>query len=237
VPDPDEALTLLLNAGGALAGVMERLAAERLERPTGDLTSALVRSEVDGERLTHQEIASFFILLCVAGNETTRTAISHGVLALDRFPQQAARWRADPALSRTAVEELVRWASPVTWMRRTATQDTVLSGQQLRAGDKLVLFYAAANRDETVFDRPEQFDAGRTPNPHLGFGAAGPHVCLGAHLARRELAVVFRVMAELLPDLRVAGPPDSLRSSSVNGVERLPVRVGDGPSPSSRRAP
>jgi cytochrome P450 len=205
---------------------MERLAAERRETPTDDLTSALVRTEVDGETLSSQEIASFFILLCVAGNETTRNAITHGVVALDRFPEQRARWAADPSLGRTAVDEVVRWASPVTWMRRTATQDVTVAGQQFRAGDKLLLFYGSANRDERAFDRPDVFDVGRSPNPHLGFGAPGPHFCLGAHLARREVDVAFRVLFELMPDLEVAGPPDQLRSSFVNGVKRLPVRLG-----------
>lgn len=226
IEDETEALTKFLEAGGALAGLMERLAAERLATPTDDLTSALVRTEVDGESLSSQEIASFFILLCVAGNETTRNAITHGVLALDRFPEQAARWAADPSLSKTAVDEVVRWASPVTWMRRTATQDVSVGGQDFRKGDKLLLFYGSANRDERAFDRPEEFDVGRSPNPHYGFGAPGPHFCLGAHLARREVDVAFRVLFELMPDLAVAGPPDQLRSSFVNGIKRLPVRLG-----------
>jgi cytochrome P450 len=204
---------------------MERLAAERLERPTDDLTTALVRSEVDGERLTHAEIASFFILLLVAGNETTRNAITQGVLALSEHPEQRARWAADPSLTRTAVEEIVRWASPITWMRRTATQDGELDGFRFRAGDKFLLFYAAANRDPAVFHDPHVFDLGRDPNPHVGFGGHGPHFCLGAHLARREIAVTFQPLFERLPDLEVTGEPDRLRSSFVNGIKRLPGRL------------
>ncbi|MCW2607497.1 MAG: cyp [Frankiales bacterium] len=225
IEDENDALGLFLEAGGTLAGIMQRLAEEREANPTGDLTSALVTTNVDGERLTFQEIASFFILLCVAGNETTRNAISHGVLALHEHPEQRARWMADPELTKTAVDEIVRWASPVTWMRRTATQDVELNGRSFQKGDKFLLFYNSANRDEDAFEAPERFDVGRSPNPHFGFGAPGPHFCLGSHLARREVAVAFRVLFELLPDLEVAGEPDRLRSSFVNGIKRLPVRL------------
>jgi cytochrome P450 len=223
--DEDDPLTAFLEAGMALAGVMERMAAERVEHPTDDLTTALVRSEVDGERLTHAEIASFFILLLVAGNETTRNAITQGVLALSEHPEQRARWVADPSLTRTAVEEIVRWASPITWMRRTATQDGELDGFRFRAGDKFLLFYAAANRDPAVFRDPHVFDLARDPNPHVGFGGHGPHFCLGAHLARREIAVTFQALFDQLPDLEVTGEPDRLRSSFVNGIKRLPARL------------
>jgi methyl-branched lipid omega-hydroxylase len=225
IEDQDEPLTALFEAGIALAGVMERLAAERLERPTDDLTTALVTTEVDGERLTHQEIASFFILLLVAGNETTRNAISQGVLALSEHPEQRARWMADPSIDKTAVEEIVRWTSPITWMRRTATQDGEVNGHRFSAGDKFLLFYAAANRDPQLFADPHVFDLTRDPNPHVGFGGHGPHFCLGAHLARREIAVTFRQLFEQLPDLEVAGEPARLRSSFVNGLKRLPARL------------
>jgi methyl-branched lipid omega-hydroxylase len=225
IENQDDPITAFLEAGMALAGVMERLAAERVERPREDLTTALVTTEVDGEQLSHQEIASFFILLLVAGNETTRNAISQGVLALSEHPDQRARWAADPSLNRTAVEEIVRWTSPITWMRRTATQDGELNGQRFTAGDKFLLFYAAANRDPAVFRDPHVFDLSRDPNPHFGFGAHGPHFCLGAHLARREIAVTFRELFERLPDLEVNGPPDRLRSSFVNGLKRLPARL------------
>jgi cytochrome P450 len=225
IADQDDPLTAFLEAGMALAGLMERMAAERVEQPTDDLTSALVRAEVDGETLSHQEIASFFILLVVAGNETTRTTISQGILALSEHPAQRARWMADPELTRTAVEEIVRWVSPVTWMRRTATQDVEIDGHRFAAGDKFLLFYAAANRDPEVFADPQVFDLGRDPNPHVGFGGHGPHFCLGAHLARREIAVTFSELFARLPDLEVAGPPDRLRSSFVNGLKRLPARL------------
>jgi cytochrome P450 len=225
IDDQDDPLTAFLQAGIALAGIMERLAAERLERPREDLTTALVTTEVDGETLSHQEIASFFILLLVAGNETTRNAISQGVLALSEHPEQRTRWLADASIDRTAVEEIVRWTSPITWMRRTATQDGELNGLRFSAGDKFLLFYAAANRDPEVFADPHVFDLTRDPNPHVGFGGHGPHFCLGAHLARREIAVTFRGLLEKLPDLEVTGEPDRLRNSFVNGLKRLPARL------------
>ncbi|SOC48828.1 Cytochrome P450 [Blastococcus aggregatus] len=223
--DEADPLTALLEAGMAMAELMGRLAAERIENPTDDLTTALVNSEVEGEKLTHQEIASFFILLLVAGNETTRTAIAQGLLALSENPEQRARWMADPSMDKTAVEEIVRWVSPVTWMRRTATQDGELNGHSFKEGDKFLLFYAAANRDAEVFENPHQLDLSRNPNPHVGFGGHGPHFCLGAHLARRELAVTFRRLFEICPDLEITGEPARLRSSFVNGLKRLPARL------------
>jgi cytochrome P450 len=226
VESDEHAVAAFLHAGELLAGLMTRMAVERRARPAGDLTTALVDAEVDGQRLTDQEIASFFILLLVAGNETTRTAISQGVLALSEHPDQRERWAAHPDLDRTAVEEVVRWTSPITWMRRTSTQEVELSGQTFAAGTKFLLFYAAANRDPAVFADPHRFDLGRDPNPHVGFGSKGPHFCLGAHLARREIAVTFRTLFDHLPDLEVTGPPDRLRSSFVNGLKRLPARLG-----------
>jgi cytochrome P450 len=223
----EDALGMFLVAGQMLSELMHRLAAARREHPTDDLTSALVNANADdGDSLTDQEIGSFFILLCVAGNETTRNAISHGVWALHSFPEQRRRWIEDPSLTKTAVEEIVRFATPVTWMRRTATQDVEVNGQQFREGDKVVMFYGSGNRDETVFDDPDSFDVGRSPNPHIGFGARGPHFCLGAHLARREIGVAFQTLFELLPDLEVVGEPDRLRSSFVNGIKRMQVRLG-----------
>ncbi|NEK57314.1 cytochrome P450 [Geodermatophilus sabuli] len=225
IEDQEQQLTVFLQAGMELAALMEALAAERLERPREDLTTALVTTDVDGERLSHQEIASFFILLLVAGNETTRNAISQGVLALAEHPEQRARWAGDPGLDRTAVEEVVRWASPVTWMRRTATRDGEVNGHRFAEGDKFLLLYGSANRDPAVFRDPEVFDLGRDPNPHVGFGARGPHFCLGAHLARREIAVTFRALLDQLPDLEVTAEPDRLHSSFVNGIKRLPARL------------
>jgi cytochrome P450 len=148
------------------------------------------------------------------------------VLALAEHPAERDRWAADPGLTRTAVEEVVRWTSPITWMRRTATQDVELSGQAFPAGSKFLLFYGAANRDPAVFADPHRFDLTRDPNPHVGFGSRGPHFCLGAHLARRELQVTFRAIFDQLPDLEVTGPPHRLASSFVNGLKRLPARLG-----------
>ena len=169
------------------------LAEDRRVNPREDLTTALVQAEVDGERLTSAEVASFFILLVVAGNETTRNAISHGVLALTRYPDERAKWWADyEAMAPTAVEEIVRWASPVIYMRRTLTEDCELSGVKMAAGDKATLWYCSANRDEDKFADPWTFDVARTPNPHAGFGGGGAHFCLGANLARREISVAVR---------------------------------------------
>jgi cytochrome P450 len=226
--NPEEAMGQVLTAGQMLADLMNRLAEQRKASPTDDLTSALVNANIDGETLTYQEIASFFILLCVAGNETTRNAITHGVYALDRHPEQKTRWLADESLTKTAVEEIVRWASPVIWMRRTATKDLMIGERSFKQGDKFVLFYSSANRDDAAFDQPNHFDLARSPNPHFGFGARGPHFCLGAHLARREITVAFRSILELMPDLEVVGEPDRLRSSFVNGIKRMTVRVPQG---------
>ncbi|MDH4171681.1 MAG: cytochrome P450, partial [Acidimicrobiia bacterium] len=160
--------------------------------------------------------------------DTTRTAISHGMNLLSQNPDQRAIWQADVAgVTDTAVEEIVRVASPVTFMRRTATGDHTVSGHRFTEGDKVVLFYGAANRDPRQFDEPERFDVRRDPNPHVGFGGPGPHFCLGAHLARRELSVVFRQLFDRLPDIEVSGQPTPLESAGiplVGGIKRLPVR-------------
>ncbi len=222
VPEGDDPLVAFINAGVELREMMEELGRFRLESPTDDLTSALVNANVDGEALSRAELASFFILLVVAGNETTRNAISHGLLALTEHPDQRARWVSDfEGLASTAAEEIVRWASPVIWMRRTLAEDTELSGTSLRAGDKVILVYASANRDEDVFTDPFRFDVGRSPNPHAGFGAPGPHFCLGAHLAREEIVVMFRELLRRLPDIEATGEPDRLRSAFINGIKHL----------------
>jgi cytochrome P450 len=198
------------------------LAAQRRSHPTDDLSTALVQAEVDGERLTDAEVASFFILLAAAGNETTRNAISHGVLELTRHPDQRDRWWADfDGMSKTAVEEIVRWASPVIYMRRRVNEDTVVGGQQMQAGDKVAMWYASANRDEAHFADPYRFDLARDPNPQVGYGAGGPHFCLGANLARREITLAFRELFERVPDLHAVGEPDMLLSEFIHGIKRL----------------
>jgi len=159
----------------------------------------------------------------VAGNETTRNAISHGLWAFTEHPDQRAIWAADfDTVAPTAVDEIVRWASPVIFMRRTTTAPTTLSGHDFAAGEKVILFYNSANRDEEVFEDPQRFDVLRHPNPHLGFGAPGPHFCLGAHLARREITVMFKELFRHLPDIRATAEPDRLRSNFINGIKHLP---------------
>jgi cytochrome P450 len=222
VPGGADPLAAFMEAGQQLSLLMSELAEARRVNATDDVTSALITTNIDGESLTTSEVASFFILLVVAGNETTRTAISHGLLALSEHPDQRALWQADPvAIGATGADEIVRWGSPVTWMRRTVAEETVLGDEALHPGDKLILFYNSANRDEDVFDDPFRFDVKRSPNPHVGFGAAGPHFCLGAHLARQEITVMFRQLFERLPDIAASGEPDRLRSSFINGIKHL----------------
>jgi methyl-branched lipid omega-hydroxylase len=223
--DPDAVALQLLGAGSELADLVTSLAAARTEAPADDVVSALVTANIDGEQLTSAELASFFILLVVAGNETTRTALSHALLLLTEFPEQRALLLADlDGRIGGAVEEIVRYASPVLFMRRTVTRDYTMNGQDYREGDKAVLFYYSANRDEAVFADPERFDITRAPNPHVGFGAPGPHFCLGAHLARRELTVMLRELLTRVPDITTAGEPDRLLSSFINGIKRLPCQ-------------
>jgi cytochrome P450 len=200
------------------------LAEDRRANHHDDLTTSLVEAEVDGDRLSSSEIASFFILLVVAGNETTRNAISHGVLALSRYPEQRDKWWSNfDGLTPTAVEEIVRWASPVVYMRRTLTRDFELSGVKMAAGDKATLWYNSANRDESKFGNPWAFDVARDPNPHLGFGGGGAHFCLGANLARREIRVVFDELRREIPDIVAIEEPARLLSQFIRGIKRLPV--------------
>jgi cytochrome P450 len=229
VADAGNFVTALVQAGHDLAELMRELGRHRVEHPTDDVTSALVNAELDGERLTPDELASFFILLVVAGNETARNAISWGLHLLTEHPEQRAAWLADiDGVTPTAVEEIVRWASPVIYMRRTLAVDAVLGGQQMREGDKVALFYWAANRDPAHFPDADGFDVRRSPNPHVGFGGAGPHFCLGAHLARREMTVMFRELLTRVPDIAATAPPQRLKSMFINGIKRLPVAFTPG---------
>ena len=225
IDDPMGVTMSILTAGQDLATLVTELGEARIKDPGNDLVSALVTSEVDGEKLSPQELASFFILLVVAGNETTRNAIAHGLWALTEHPDQRQRWLDDiDGLAPTAVEEIVRWASPVIHFRRTVTQDGVrLGDHEFSEGDKVVLWYWSGNRDEAVFDEPHRFDLGRTPNDHIGFGGPGPHFCLGAHLARREMTVMFGELLRRLPDIRAVGEPQRLRSGFINGIKHLPA--------------
>ncbi len=225
--DMNEAVGQILTAGGELAGLVTDLAAHRAEHPADDLVTALASANIDGEQLTSAELASFFILLVVAGNETTRNAISHALVLLTDNPDQRRLLVADfEGRIGAAVEELVRWASPVIFMRRTVTRDYTMNGHKYHEGDKTVLFYWSANRDETVFTEPDRFDITRSPNPHVGFGGAGPHFCLGAHLARREITVMLRELLTRVPAIRAAAPPDMLLSSFINGIKHLPCDLG-----------
>ena len=227
VGDPEYATTIeaLMAAGMELTQYAQALGQERLERPREDITSAMMHAEVDGDRLSNAEFGSFFILLVVAGNETTRNAISHGMKALTEHPDERAKWMADfERVTPTAVEEIVRWATPVIHFRRTATEDTQIGAQAIGAGDKVVMWYNAANRDERAFDDPYRFDVSRAPNDHFGYGGGGPHFCLGANLARREIAVMFDELLHRLPDLEISGPPDWLLSAFIHGIKRMPCR-------------
>jgi cytochrome P450 len=222
-----EAQTQILNAGIELGGLVMGLAEQRQAAPTDDLVSALATANVDGEQLTPAELASFFILLVVAGNETTRNAISHALRLLTEYPAQRELLLADfDSRIGPAVEEIVRYVSPVIWMRRTLTRDTVMNGHPYRENDKVLLLYQAANRDEAVFADPDRFDITRSPNPHVGFGSAGPHFCLGAHLARREISAILRELLTRVPDIRAVGEPDYLLSNFINGIKHLNCEFG-----------
>jgi cytochrome P450 len=211
--------------GKQLWDLGREIVAGRLARPGDDLLSTLLAAEVDGDRLSATDLDNFFSIMVVAGNETTRIAIAQGVLAFCEHPQQWARLRADPALLGAAAEEVLRWTCPTHFMRRTAAADTELRGAPIRAGDKVVLWYVSGNRDEAEFEAPEVFDVGRSPNRHLSFGRGGPHLCLGAHLARLEVQVVLGALARRVAAFELAGPPRRIRSNFTNGLRQLPVRV------------
>ncbi|MEU1892646.1 cytochrome P450 [Streptomyces pristinaespiralis] len=223
--DPEYAITEEVGTEAAMEIVSYamNLAAARKECPAGDIVSRLVAAEDEGN-LSSDEFGFFVILLAVAGNETTRNAISHGMHAFLTHPEQwelYKRLRPD-----TTAEEIVRWATPVVSFQRTATQDVVLGGARIKKGDRVGLFYSSANNDPTVFDHPERFDITRDPNPHLGFGGGGPHFCLGKSLAVMEINLIFDAIADALPDLRLAGDPRRLRSAWLNGIKELRVTTG-----------
>jgi len=200
------------------------LAARRRRRPADDIVTRLLQPDETGAVLSDDEFDLFFLLLTVAGNETTRTAASGGMAAFFEHPEQWQRLVDDLSLIPAAAEEIVRWVSPVNMFRRTATSDIVLGGQRIAEGDKVVIFYSSANRDEAVFATPQEFDVGREPNPHVGFGGGGPHFCLGKHLAVLELRVMLRALAERMPDIALNGEVSRLRSNFINGIKHMPVR-------------
>jgi cholest-4-en-3-one 26-monooxygenase len=206
---------------------VQNLCEQRRANPGDDVMSQLLDIEVDGDRLSDFELDAFFMFLSAAGNETTRNAATSGLLGFLEFPEQWDKLVQDPAgLSAGATEEILRWASPVMQLRRNVTIDTELRGQELKAGDKVSIWYMSANRDEAVFEDPFRFDIERQPNEHLAFGGGGPHFCLGASLARMELRVLFEELARRLPVLRAVGPPAPLRSNVVAGIKHLPVDLG-----------
>jgi cholest-4-en-3-one 26-monooxygenase len=184
----------------------------------------LLRAEVDGESLSPARFTMFLILLAIAGNETTRTAMSHAVVELAGRPEEWQRLKEDRSLVPSAVEEVLRWASPVLYFRRNAMEDLEVAGQQIRAGDLVSLWYVSANRDESVFEDPFRFDVGRDPNHHVAFGGGGPHFCLGASLARLEVRVLLEELLDRYDRLEVVGETDRLRSNFLHGIKHLPVR-------------
>jgi cholest-4-en-3-one 26-monooxygenase len=218
--DPDEGMA----AAAEIYTYADGLAARRRDQPADDIVTKLLQPDEAGEVLSTSEFDLFFLLLTVAGSETTRNAAAGGMLALFEHPGQWQRLLADRDLIRTAAEEIVRWVSPVNLFRRTAACDTELGGQPIAEGDKVVVFYASANRDESVFVEPQTFDVGRDPNPHVGFGGGGPHFCLGRHLAALELRVLLTTVAERMPDIRLDGEASRLRSNFLNGIKHMPVR-------------
>jgi cholest-4-en-3-one 26-monooxygenase len=205
-----------------------QLAQDRRANPRDDIVTALLNAEVDGDTLTEMDFNLFFLLLAVAGNETTRNSISHGIHAFCDNPDQYQMLVGDPSLAASATEEIVRWASPVMYFRRNVTRDTELGGQALKEGDKVSIWYISANRDEDVFDEPFRFDITRQPNEHVGFGGGGPHHCLGANLARMEIQLLLEEMARRIPSIERTGEPKPLRSNFIAGIKHMPVKFPAG---------
>jgi cholest-4-en-3-one 26-monooxygenase len=208
------------------------LAKKRREEPRDDIVTALLKADLDGDKLSEMDFNVFFLLLAVAGNETTRNAMSHGMHALIEHPEQFAMLADNPALVPSATEEILRWASPVMYFRRNVTRDTEMRGQKFKAGDKVSIWYISANRDEDIFPNPFTFDITRTPNQHVAFGGGGPHFCLGASLARMEMSILFEELVKRVASVERTGPVKRLRSNFINGLKHLPVRL----TPSARKA-
>ena len=220
-------LEVVMESMRIMTEIAFRLCAERREQPEDDLITDLVQAEVDGDRLTDAEIGAFLVLLSVAGNDTTRHTTSHAMRALSDFADQRAHLLDDlDGRIETAVEEFVRWASPVMTFRRTATCATEIAGQPIAAGDKVVMFYPSANRDETAFERPNELDVAREPNRHVGFGGGGPHFCMGASLARMQLKTIFTELLGRFPELEV-GAPTYVVGNFVNGIARMPFSTAE----------
>jgi cholest-4-en-3-one 26-monooxygenase len=230
--DPEYQLEaeMALNAAMELYAYAAELFGQKRIEPHADLMSVLTTVEVEGEQLSEMELELFFLLLTVAGNETTRNLMSGAMHAFFEHPEQWQRLLADRSLLPTAVDEMLRFVTPVMNFRRTAMCDLTLSGTDVKEGDKVVFFHASANRDEDVFDDPDTFDVGRNPNPHIAFGGGGPHFCLGANLARMEIRVMYEHLLDRMPDIHQDGDAQRLQSQFINGVKHLPV----GFSPAAR---
>src|SRR4051812_25010562 len=200
------------------------LAEKKRQEPKEDIVTKLLQPDEEGDVLSELEFDSFFMLLAVAGNETTRNAITGGMYALINNPEQWDKLKNDPSLLPTAADEIVRYVSPVMHFRRQATRDIEVGGQLIKEGEKVVIYYTSANRDESVFDDPDTFDITRDPNPHLGFGGGGPHFCLGRHLAKLEIEELFRALIERVDRVELVSPPRRLRSNFINGIKEMQVR-------------
>ena len=214
-----------MNAVGEMLGYAQSVADLKRQNPADDLATILVNAEVDGDHLTDEEFQWFFLLLVNAGGDTTRNLLAAGLQLLLDHPDQRTKLMGDlDGLLGSAVEEMLRYCSPVTHFKRTAMQDTVVGGQSIKAGERVVMFYGSANRDEDIFENADTFDVARHPNPHVAFGAGGPHLCLGMHVARVELAVMFRELLTRMPHIEAGGPIERMHSSFIAGVHRMPIK-------------
>jgi len=214
-----------MNAVGEMLGYAQTVADLKRQNPGDDLATILVNAEIDGDHLTDEEFQWFFLLLVNAGGDTTRNLLAAGLQLLFDHPDQRTKLMGDlDGLLGSAVEEMLRYCSPVTHFKRTAMQDTVVGGQSIKAGERVVMFYGSANRDEDIFENADTFDVARHPNPHVAFGAGGPHLCLGMHVARVELAVMFRELLTRMPHIEAGGPIERMHSSFIAGVHRMPIK-------------
>jgi cholest-4-en-3-one 26-monooxygenase len=229
VDDPEYAHEDPDFASRSLYQYVNDLARQRRSDPRDDIVTKLINAEVKGDKLSELEFDMFMLLLTVAGNETTRNTTAWGMYALMQHPEAYKEMRENPESRKLAIEEILRYASPVYYFRRTATRDVEIRGRAIKAGDKVVLWYISANRDEEVFDRPFEFDVSRSPNDHVAFGGGGPHFCLGASLARMELRLIFEEILERIPDMKLAEEPQFLRSNFIGGIKHMPVTYTPGP--------
>jgi len=228
-PEYQESAEVGTQASMELFAYADELCAQKRLDPHQDLFSVLTQAEIEGDQLSQLELDLFFLLLAVAGNETTRNLISGAMVAFFDHPDQWERLRADRSLLPSAIEEMLRYVSPVMHFRRQASADVVIGEQKISEGDKVLFWHVSANRDETVFTDPDAFDIGRTPNNHMAFGGGGPHFCLGANLARMEIRVMFDRLLDRLPDIRLDGEVQRLRSNFINGVKHIPVAFAPSP--------